>query len=135
MIVAVEDCLIGIGREVAVRIRGKGSGDMAFCVDLERSGLAFLIGAQAGEFGDIKGMDRASLDIGNGLVDRFLGAGSAAGAQLRQRNSVLIKAFGPVDVEFLAVEHCADGVLVIDIPFVGGGDKRCIGAAESISTL
>ena len=75
MIVAVEDCLIGIGREVAVRIRGKGSGDMAFCVDLERSGLAFLIGAQAGELGDIKGMDRASLDIGNGLVDRFLGAG------------------------------------------------------------
>lgn len=58
MIVAIEDCLIGIGREVAVRIRGKGSGDMAFCVDLERSGLAFLIGAQAGEFGDIEGMDR-----------------------------------------------------------------------------
>jgi len=76
MVVAVDDGLVGVVDEVAVGIGGEGAGDGS---------------AAHGEGAGIEDVDLAGLQIGDGSVNRFLGAGRDVGAELGQRNGFLVK--------------------------------------------
>ena len=98
MIVAVDDGFVSIVDEVAVSVGGKSVGDRS---------------SAHGERAGIKDVDLAGLQIGNGLVNCLLGAGSDIGAELGQSDGVLVEAFGPVGVEGLALLHGGQGVLIV----------------------
>ena len=73
MVVAVEDCLVGIGHEVAVSVSCKSRGN-GFATN--------------GELAGIKDMQAAVLDSRDGLVNLLLGAGSAGLAERSEGNGV-----------------------------------------------